>query len=337
MRRFAIIPAILGITLAAVAAPTAATMLISGYDPALHDRFYSGADRAFIAEGYDLSGVGRSASGQWGTMISDSYFVSAAHWHPSGSLTFYSDNTTVSAHTYAIAGGQKIGDTDLWLGKLATPLDPAHNIAPFATEQYTSASDYTGQIIYTYGQPHIIGRNEITRVTTSVAGSSTGTAIKYYYDDPGLGIDESMLQSGDSGGPSFGVVDGQLVLWGVHWYIGSSSPYSGDTLVPYYADLLSSLMGDESLNLIIRDGGGVIGDPGDGAGGDTGGDIGGGKGKPSKPDKTDNPNKGKGRKKAAKSTRATNDVPEPTTLLLMTASAAVLLKRRWPRQCESAS
>jgi hypothetical protein len=55
-----------------------------------HDRFYTGADKAFIGAAFDWSGVGGAVStgttapstGPWATMISPSYFVSAIHYGP---------------------------------------------------------------------------------------------------------------------------------------------------------------------------------------------------------------------------------------------------------------
>ena len=44
---------------------------------ARNDRFYAGADKAFIGQPYDWSGVGLSSNGSWATMISPTYFVSA--------------------------------------------------------------------------------------------------------------------------------------------------------------------------------------------------------------------------------------------------------------------
>ena len=43
------------------------------------------------------------------------------------------------------------------------------------------------------------------------------TGMFFNYNLPGVGPDESYLMSGDSGGPSFAVVDGQLTLLGEHF------------------------------------------------------------------------------------------------------------------------
>src|SRR5262245_30867025 len=44
------------------------------------DRSNTGA--TFIGAAFNWSGVGQTVNGQWGTMISPSFFVSANHFHP---------------------------------------------------------------------------------------------------------------------------------------------------------------------------------------------------------------------------------------------------------------
>ncbi len=72
----------------AVIAPSHADLTVRGYSPLLHDRFNNHS--SFIGSGIDWSGVGRSSGGRWATMISDTYFLSAAHFPPGvgDTLTF---------------------------------------------------------------------------------------------------------------------------------------------------------------------------------------------------------------------------------------------------------
>ena len=60
---------------------------IDGYTDAKNDRFADSG--AFVLNGFDLSGVGRSAGGFWATMVSSNVFVSANHHHPSNGSTLY--------------------------------------------------------------------------------------------------------------------------------------------------------------------------------------------------------------------------------------------------------
>jgi hypothetical protein len=75
----------------------------------------------------------------------------------------------------------------------------------------------------------------------------------YAYNPPGttgsIGQDETYLQPGDSGGPSFAVVNGQLALLGEHYDISGygnpnsdGSSWSGDGFVPYYVNEIDSIL-----------------------------------------------------------------------------------------------
>lgn len=223
-----------------------------------HDRFYTGADKAFHAAAYDFSGVGRSSDGRWATMISPRYFVSARHSHPStnGSttVTFYEGNTKSSGgHTYTVDswsfrtsyGGD---GSDLWLGRLTGDIPAAADIAYYPVLDLDSDSDYVDRLIYTYGRPDRVGLNNIDQVHTRSVGSSKGRVIDFDFDAVGgAGESESYLMSGDSGGPTFTVWDGALALLGIHWYNTGTAPpdpgdYSGDSFVPYYISQLNDNM-----------------------------------------------------------------------------------------------
>ena len=75
----------------------------------------------------------------------------------------------------------------------------------------------------------------------------------YAYNPPGttgsIGQDETYLQPGDSGGPSFAVVNGQLALLGEHYDISGygnpnsdGSSWSGDGFLPYYVSTIDSML-----------------------------------------------------------------------------------------------
>lgn len=218
-----------------------ADLLIRSYQDRLHDPFYVGADKAFIGAAYNWSGVGRipdpAASGiNWKTvaMISDNYFITAFHNQPNRGddpglaipkVRFY--RTTDPNGQYweseiAIAGnkydGQRIGLTDLWVGKLAsTPPDWVMRYPLAKRHEATNYLSYTDNKLFIFGQDSPrnwtsvrVGRNEIDQV--DISGNYT-----WDFDAVGgLGADEAETQLGDSGAPSF-FVDGRIpVLAGVH-------------------------------------------------------------------------------------------------------------------------
>lgn len=209
-----------------------------------HDRYYVGADKAFIGEAFDWSGIGFSTSwGRFATMISPSYFLSASHSHPAigESVRFYDGNSTSSpTYVYTVQSGVQIGGSDLWLGKLSTPISSELSTYPIYMPG-ASTNDLHGKEIYVYGTPSRVGRNIIT---------GTGSIISFRFDTiGGLGEDEAYCMGGDSGGPSFGFYGNQLAVAGIHYYNSGSTPYNGavtgDTCVPYYLDQLIAAMDGE--------------------------------------------------------------------------------------------
>ena len=82
--------------------------------------------------------------------------------------------------------------------------------------------------------------------------------MEYDYNTvSGLGADECYLIGGDSGGPSFVDVNGQLALVGIHYYNGGTpgpgdiGPISGDSFVPYYINQLNANMGGSRVSVVV--------------------------------------------------------------------------------------
>lgn len=94
----------------------------------MNDRFYAEAGKAIIGGSYDFSGVGNTNTagmGQWATLVSASYFVSAAHFAPAvgSSVTFFENNDPNGpSHTCTVASGQQVGGSDFYPGKLSAPI-----------------------------------------------------------------------------------------------------------------------------------------------------------------------------------------------------------------------
>jgi hypothetical protein len=249
--------------------PTAQAVRIVDFSSARHDRFYAGPDRAFLAEAYDFSGVGYNKPNDGaprGTLISDRHFLAAGHAHANNTLTFYTSNDPNGpAYTYPVAGGDRIGQTDLWLGKLADPIDPAHNIRPYSIPWLGGEPDaYAGLELLNYGKRGRVGRNIVDGIATlqkdqfGPIGEPTDFLV-FDYDnsprDPRTGGDESYLRPGDSGGPSFTVIDGELTLIGIHSFIyridETGERGSGDGFIPGYVEEIEALMADEEDDLSL--------------------------------------------------------------------------------------
>ena len=252
--------------------PASAAMTLQAYAPEKHDRFHDPADpaKAFIGDPYDWSGVGRRT--RWATMISPSYFLSAEHFHhDAGELRFYTSNDPdAPPEVYTIESGTQIDGSDLWLGKLTTPV--GRNINYYPILALPDHADYDDLEIYTFGlsvdrfeaAPTTVrlGRNHFDpgsielRGDDEEPGASEGITFLFDFDDPGgTGDDESYLQSGDSGGPSFVIRNGTPALVGIHWFIWEDDDDpsligSGDSFVPAYLDQLNAAMVGEQVTLL---------------------------------------------------------------------------------------
>ncbi|MFO7821689.1 MAG: PEP-CTERM sorting domain-containing protein [Lentisphaeria bacterium] len=131
-----------------------------------------------------------------------------------------------------------MGNTDLFLGTIDSPLSSAYNYYNFATEDINNttgdwgSSSYNGDNAYVFGkspnswptsQNMAVGRNVLDRFFLGTTDNTrTGDAIGANYDTGDVSY-ETMLEPGDSGGPLF--VDdgaGNLKLVGVNWFIDDS-------------------------------------------------------------------------------------------------------------------
>ncbi len=286
-----------------------ADLYINQYSPPRHDRFYQGADKSFIGEGYDFSGVGHTSSYRWVTMISPTFFVTATHHLPpvGSTVTFYEGNVKSAEfrHDYVVDDFFVTFHwdgvpSDLTLGRLVVPdfqreaILPEHNIAYYPIippEEYR----YLGADVFVYGKPDIVGMNDIANMYawydkwTAPYDKNTYVARYTYNTDAlGKGTDEAFVVTGDSGAPSFIVWEGRLALAGTHYFISAHPPpingtsFFGDSFVPKYLDQMRAVriegdlngdhfVGSEDLNLVRLNWNTTV-PPGDFSQGDISGD-----------------------------------------------------------------
>ncbi|MGF1484588.1 MAG: hypothetical protein ACFBZ8_09505 [Opitutales bacterium] len=247
--------------------PAWAQMNIVGYDPARHDRFYEGADRDFLGEAVDLSGVGRRAgsAGRWGTLIAPNVYVAADHFAPvvGDTLRFYADNSADGVfEERTVISIQRIfeGDvtTDLQIGFLNTPVSDA--IATYPIAVLPNNFSYRQAQIYVLGRSNTsdsltnirLGRAIIksfgsTSIGTLVDGMTvvTNTSQTYTFDQDEaaaeFGPDAALPVLFDSGGPAFLVIDGQLALVGLHMAVDDILNQGFDTAVFRYLDDIQTI------------------------------------------------------------------------------------------------
>lgn len=269
----------------------AAGMVLQNYTPQNHDRFYVGGDRAFIGEAYDWSGIARMttrAPNPWVVMVSPSYYLTIGHSYPySGeTMTFDPDNVPGgTTYTYTDSGFNFIPTldpdgpgpiaalpSDVRLRRFTTPVDPS--IAKYPIGMASSYGDYADLELwqYSYGNltpPERVGRNEINNdysspdfviaVDSLITPTTASMLMAFDFDAApgGVGADETLLQYGDSGGPTFVVVNGQLALIGLHEGIDPTYPnLLYDLFLPTYfaqinAAIVANSLGAESLSFVL--------------------------------------------------------------------------------------
>ncbi len=248
----------------------AAITNIIGYNPEVHDRFDSSM---FLGAAFDWTGVGKGAGGGWATLVSANTFISANHAHPGmgSNVTFWEGNLSTSPTVErTVIGGRRIGDTDLWVGTLDQAVPgtiAAYDLGPGISDISTGLDSYANQLVYNVGLGgtlnFVVGQNryDVSDATPPILG--TFDAIGFIQDQSGnpnfIDINETFLQDGDSGAPSFIVDGGVLKLAGIHSYIevgisevgfnaifdfrtpestlvATGSNISVDTFVPTYRD-----------------------------------------------------------------------------------------------------
>lgn len=249
MVRGFIVPLVLLLLTAAARAVT-----IVGYDPALHDRFASGypttpvvnSSAGYVGAAYDFSGVGWSTTAPQKsiTMISDQYFVYSGHYEVTGTVQFRAaDGSTVtrtvdSGFSFAPTGEVSDALGDLRIGRLTASVTPT--VASYAIFDSSDYDDFSGLPLLVYGH----GSGGSPRIGTNISEGlvdvevETGVFKKglVWDQDPALG--EALLESGDSGSPTFAIYNGQLVLLGTHYGVGGTT--SVDDLLALYLESLAA-------------------------------------------------------------------------------------------------
>ncbi len=238
------LPWLVGFTILALGAGTAwSATSIQSFSAATNDRFAN--DPSFVGAAYDFSGVGRDALGHWAVMLSPTVFLSAHHHQPVGSLIFYPGNDPAATpETVMIDEGQRIGGTDLYIGRLDSPVSAAIKTYSFVTIPPGSINTLSNAYVfmngispttagYGSGSPDVtdqtVGTNLIEGFQSELTvGSAVGDAIFTIRNLAGDGIygygvttHEAQLAVGDSGSPLFALSGGNLVVAGISWAVGT--------------------------------------------------------------------------------------------------------------------
>ncbi len=223
-------------------APSQAALTVNGYSAARHDRFANSP--SFIGAAYDWSGVGQTAGGAWGTLISPSFAITATHALPGigQAMRFYQTNSAASFVESTVL--RTIPITQIGLGavsdlSLIQFSSPTTGLAIYPVIAPPTPASLLGSEIFVMGRADTaspasmrLGKNVIDAYLPNFAGVNLGDTILFDYNTSTP--DEALLVGGDSGGPSFVINAGTLALVGIHSFVYPDQPPfagSGDTLV----------------------------------------------------------------------------------------------------------
>ena len=220
--------------------PLLAIQIISS-TAATNDRFSN--DTTFIANNLDLSGVGIDDTGRWATLVSENVFLSANHFKPSNGsvITFYATNDPAGSFiTRTVDSGQRIGDTDIWVGVLSSSVDSNYAFYDIGlTPSLVQNSYMVGRSVnsYTTTQNIAVGRNVLDSTATFTVAGATGTAILATCNETGGVAYESLVQSGDSGAPMFTTdLSNELTIVGSNWFVATVGTVTSNGFTDLSAD-----------------------------------------------------------------------------------------------------
>lgn len=224
--------------------PALRALDIGDYTDDTNDRFTDSP--SFIASAFDLSGVGQDTNGRWATAISRNVVLSANHFSPSGTVSFFPGNdASAPAVERSVASGTAVPGTDLYLAVLDADLPSSIRHYAYAAEPLSgdppgvgaipaaSAGVYQDVNAYLLGrspkanpaiQDQAVGRNRVSGYAENVPFLMLSDAdvlifVQDAEDDPNHVTYESRLAGGDSGGPTFVDDGGELKLLGTNAFI----------------------------------------------------------------------------------------------------------------------
>jgi hypothetical protein len=221
-----------------------AAIEINSFDTTINNRFEDGDNPdKFLLRDFDLSGIGQDSSGRWATLIGPNTILSANHFRPSGTLTFYPGNdptatpweTDLTTDTLRVSDESGNG-TDLWIARVDEMAPVSFHIFDFATQTISNApsSSYLdGELVYMAGisptssfpstQQQAFGTNIVSLYEENDTETSLGVLDLLALTNDGTEgtTYEAALRTGDSGAPLLYDNGGTLQVLGINSYIKS--------------------------------------------------------------------------------------------------------------------
>ncbi len=241
-----------------VAVTGAGAVQIRGYDAARHDRFtgFPAApveNAGFLHVAARFRGVGWWAGGvnRQLALVSPRHFVCATHYMPTvgSKVRFAGAGGGVVEGTVAevagVPGDGGGGASDLALGRLAEGVDGGTGIVPFAWLNLGAEDAYRDASLMVFGWPARAGVGTLAGFADlSEPGMNTTRAFRFDYREAAGGPDDAMLETGDSGSPTFVMAGGEPALVGVHSSVATEGETQAnyDAFIPHYIAGLDQML-----------------------------------------------------------------------------------------------
>ena len=257
-----------------------ADIVIDEYSDALHDRFTNSA--SFILNHQDLSGVGQVSNGRWVTAVSRNVVMTAQHFRPSigQSVYFFPGNDPDTTPVVReVVGGTRVAGTDIHMAVLDRDLPDFIKHYTYATEPLSgtppkedeifvdNAGIYQDRVAYVFGpfavstnprrtnrfayNDQAVGRNMIAGYSENVPfqSNTNNDSIILLHEDSGEDGHvqyEARVRGGDSGGPLFVEINGELRLLGVNSFLFDNDVGAGMTYTGNQASVIQSFINDNA-------------------------------------------------------------------------------------------
>lgn len=217
-------------------------------DPAPNLDLWAGA-QLFHGVGWSVDDPVKSFA-----LISPRHFVGANHFRPAldSEIAFLGFDGQVRTYTYTnfynIKNDQD-ENTDIFIGELAEDIPASHGV-PLYPIFDTSETNLVGSEIIVYGRGETgprIGRGEIGTFSDSFGTGPIGSGqlndtrnYSFEYLESTASQDDSHGETGDSGNPSFLLVDGMPTVTGIHSAVQSLAVTTTyDSFLLHYRDQIS--------------------------------------------------------------------------------------------------
>jgi hypothetical protein len=232
---------------------------IRGYSPERHDRFtgYPAAPVWNDAAWFDsrgFTGVGWAPADtpyqRQFALISPRHLVCATHFSPKPGVVIRFLNRSGTTVERTVAGLVPIQNdlqeaTDLTVVTLSSPLLPADQVAHFPYLNLAAEADYLDTALVVFGWHVRAGRGRLAGFDDVVAKDLNKTRVmRFDYWKAAGDPDDSDLEIGDSGSPSFAVAGGRPALVGIHTTVDEDplKRSAFDTFVPHYLAGLNTVL-----------------------------------------------------------------------------------------------